>query len=138
MAHVCHSQGIQVLMFQLVSSRFVASHGAAGVSVKRWALTSFLCCKLGCLQLREKAHVLPQPYTDNKEKDLMKLATRGGADSCLFKCSVCCLWFYYEGIWMCCVWILKALCELIAMSIDTLPALILVVVLWGGLISLGE
>jgi hypothetical protein len=32
---------------------------------------------IGCLQLREKAHVLPQPYTDNKEKDLMKLATRG-------------------------------------------------------------
>lgn len=38
----------------------------------------------------------------------------------------------------CVVWILKALCELIAMSIDMLPALILVVVLWGGLISLGE
>jgi hypothetical protein len=93
---------------------------------------------IGCLQLREKAHVLPQPYTDNKEKDLMKLATRGGANSCLFECSVCCLWFYYEGIWMCCVWILKVLCELIAMSIDMLLALILVVVLWGGLISLGE
>jgi hypothetical protein len=44
----------------------------------------------------------------------------------------------YEGIWMCFVWILKVLCELIAMSIDVLPALILVVVLWGGLISLGE
>ncbi len=67
----------------------------------------------------------------------MKLATRGGADSCLFECSVCCLWSYYEGIWMCFVWILKVLCELIAMSIDVLPALILVVVLWGGLISLG-
>jgi len=39
---------------------------------------------------------------------------------------------------MCCVWILKVLCELIAMSIDMLPALILLVVLWGGLISLGE
>lgn len=34
------------------------------------------------MQLREKAHLYPQSYTDTKEKDLVKLATRGGAYIC--------------------------------------------------------